>query len=84
MEYFPEILSSTRLFSPPLYPVGVLVVGVGLVTLALGDILDRGALAIDTIARAVREHQAGHAGLVPGDAADAEVKLGSHRGWGAW
>lgn len=52
MEYFPEILSSTRLFSPPLHPVGVLVVGVGLVTLALGDILDRGALAVDTIARA--------------------------------
>ena len=49
---FPEILSSTQLLSSPLHPAGILVVGVDLVTLALGDILDRGALTVDTIARA--------------------------------
>ena len=37
---------------PPLHPAGILIVGVGLVPLALGDILHRGALAVDTIARA--------------------------------
>lgn len=30
----------------------------------------------------VREHQAGHAGLVPGNAADAEVKLAAVIGVG--
>ena len=51
--YLENQSSQTKLLSPSLlHPVGILVVGVSLVTLALGDILNRTALSVDTIARA--------------------------------
>ena len=51
--YLENQSSQTKLLSPSLlHPVGILVVGVSLVTLALRDILNRAALSVDTIARA--------------------------------
>ena len=53
IECFSEIANSSHLLSPPLLdPVSILVVRICLVSLALGDILNRGALAINTIAGA--------------------------------
>ena len=50
MEYI-YLENQTKLLSPSLlHPVGILVVGVSLVTLALRDILNRAALSVDTIA----------------------------------
>ena len=50
--YLENQSSQTKLLSPSLlHPVGILVVGVSLVTLALRDILNRTALSVDTIAR---------------------------------
>ena len=50
---FLEIHSSTQLLPPSLlYPVGILVAEVSLVTLALGDILNGAALAVYSITRA--------------------------------
>ena len=51
--YLENQSSQTKLLSPSLlHSVGILVVGVSLVALALGDILNRAALSVDTIARA--------------------------------
>ena len=51
--YLENHSSKTKLLSPSLlHPVGILVVGVSLVALALGDILNGAALSVDTIARA--------------------------------